>query len=1709
MFKNKKEIFSFRKYKAYGLASAVIASMFLMQGVVSADVVTTPDGTKTTLSNDKASVTVDSNHFKDSNDKTAKELYDAKEYEADKVTTGKDTVSDESKTVVSYETEDGTKLKEDVTKTATEEKELNYKIEGPSGKEYTGTSTPTSNVNADLEKQDTIEKDGEKYKYVRTETTKGNETVLTDTHFNDVETKASVEGMHNEDGSIKYDKIKNGSRVWVLEEKEDGTYGNYALIENAQGLSDEKIQEAAKTATTKFSKSEVEKLGGIKETDSIVVYETNTYAARKQETNHFGKDFYYANTANESLFRKDTIDKIFEAGLEGLEKRGDSYFYKGVEVPTIENFKTIPMPDPDNNNKIMTYDTDTNNKYYTTEPEGYTVPTTYYNVINDFFIKNPESEIFKNKANDVFWGTNSGELSNSEEIYSRIAFVTDILNKSLKDKYNIDTDTQDFKNKTLESKTNNDRPVFEKKYSFKKTNLHDNVKSWEETFDSLLDKKLWIREISTSYSVENVRKVRNLIKAYQNLYGQPTSDVFNNKNDSDVTINEYAEAIYDNITSTYIETFKDQFTEEGAKALKNKFGNSPILKIGDRVGYGLDSSQEDMTVQAASELYRNSPGIITENTEAFTYHDVITPLRAYRLTADNNVVRHVYEQVKRGSVVATYSDEDGNKLADDVDVKTNEYEGEDYTTSAKEIRPIYNYETVNGLTKTTTTTYELIKTPDNANGKVVAETTTVVPYVYRKVVTVDIKGSVIATYKDEEGNILASEEKVITNQNAGTYYAAASKPIQAATSSKETEHGRKVTVITYELIKTPDNETGEVVGGETLVVPYVYRKVVTVKSDGGVVATHKDTEGNDLAPKEVIKSHAPNGEAYTTSAKEIPSKVVTDKTPEGFTRTTTTTYTLVENPADKDGNVVGGDTITVPYVYKPTTDIKINGSVIATYTTEDGEKLADNESVKTDAPEREAYTATAKEFESKTETSDVNGLTKTTVTRYELIENPANKDGNVMGNQTITVPYVYRKVVTETINGSVIATYKDTEGNELAPQETVKTNEPSGTAYTTSSKEIPEKVETDQTVKGLTRVTTTRYELVENPSNKDGNVVGGETITVPYVYKPVKTVQVNGSVIATYKTEDGEKLADDVAVKTDAPSGEAYTTERKTFDSVTKEEDVNGFTRLTTTRYELIETPTNADGSVEADQITYVPYVYRKVVTVEIDGSVVATHKDTEGNELSPQETIKSHTPDGDAYTTTAKSFDPVITTDTVDGLTRTTTTTYELVETPTNANGNVKGGETITVPYVYKKVVKQDTNGSVIVTHHDENGVQLAQDEKIKDNVKAGEPYTSSPKQFDSSVTTNHVNGLTQTTYAHYELSRIPSNDQGEVEGGKTTIVPYIYRRVERIVTNGSVVATYKDTEGNELAPQVNVKTDVEPGQAYDTEVKTFATESISESKPTDDVVKVTVTEYRLVKTPENKSGEVKDGQTIVVPYVYEKVVSVHYEKKDKPKQEFEIPKDAPKLEKDEYKLTRFMLEDRQTEIKSYVEGFVEPLKTIGNYVYTGATDSNDSGDVITHIYKLVEPKVPDTSELPNDAPIHDKPEFNGGVIPNDAPIHDKPEFNGGVIPNDAPIHDKPEFNGGIVPNDPPVHEKPEFNGGVIPNESPIHDKPELKIPEQPVETPVVPETPKSQEKRQDQFVTKELPNTGTEASMLGLVGLATAIGSIGLLKLKKEDSE
>lgn len=191
-------------------------------------------------------------------------------------------------------------------------------------------------------------------------------------------------------------------------------------------------------------------------------------------------------------------------------------------------------------------------------------------------------------------------------------------------------------------------------------------------------------------------------------------------------------------------------------------------------------------------------------------------------------------------------------------------------------------------------------------------------------------------------------------------------------------------------------------------------------------------------------------------------------------------------------------------------------------------------------------------------------------------------------------------------------------------------------------------------------------------------------------------------------------------------------------------------------------------------------------------------------------------------------------------------------------------------------------------------------------------------------------------------------------------------------------------------------------------------------------------------------------------------------------------------------------------------------------------------------------------TFEIPHDAPKVDIPEFEGGIpgipevrelpeytepigtVPNEAPVYDKPEWNGGTVPNEAPIHYKPEFQGGI-PGIPEVRELPPFEGGVIPNDAPILDLPELEIPVEP-EKPSTPEkAPKTSVERPNNKVAKyttvsykldsepkegvntpvyggTLPVTGEKegiASTLGLVVIAAGITALTLGFKKYNEGE
>ena len=741
--------------------------------------------------------------------------------------------------------------------------------------------------------------------------------------------------------------------------------------------------------------------------------------------------------------------------------------------------------------------------------------------------------------------------------------------------------------------------------------------------------------------------------------------------------------------------------------------------------------------------------------------------------------------------------------------------------------------------------------------------------------------------------------------------------------------------------------------------------VTTTANKGSVVAHYVDTEGNTLKPD--ATQTGLNGTEYrTTKPDTIPANG--------------TTYLFKEVKAGSDseqGQYVVDQTKQITYVYEKDT----RGSVVVRHQdASTQELLIPEQTVKDHVPSGEAYTTQPLTDTTSVRTNE-QGLTETVTTRYTLVRTPDNANGTVLPNQTIAVIYEYNKQISTVTNGSVVATYKDEAGNELAPQVNVHMNVKPGTNYTTESKTFDVKIET---VDGLTRTTT--YTLIARPDNAEGVVKDGQVITVPYVYR--KNVVTNSSVVATYKTTTGEILAPQESIATNETPGTAYTTSAKTFDTVV--DQVNGFTR--TTSYRLRETPNNATGNVQDGTTTVVPYVYLK--TVVVNGSVIATHKDTEGNELVPKELVATNVPNGTAYSTLAKDIpDKVETSTTPDGFTRTVTTKYTLLDIPMNDAGSVEGGTTIIVPYVYDKTETVTVNGSVIATYKDTEGNELAPQENVKTDVPDGEAYTTSAKTIKSSeVVEKTPEGLTKRTTTSYELTETPANANGNVVGNQTITVPYVYRKNVTVQIYGSVIATYKDEEGHELTSSEKVITNQPGGTYYEAAPKDI--QGSAHATVTPEGRRVTITTYKLIKTPDNEHGDVVGGEIIEVPYVYRKNV-----------EERMVPGDTPSVEIPATKVTRYQTEEG-TDIKDSEQGFVNAPNTIDKYQFTGTTNTNEAGDVQTHIYKLIE------TEVPGNAPKVDIPVLNATRYVNEEGTEIK-DAEEGLVPAPSMIGENYQFTG------------------------------------------------------------------------------------------------
>ena len=764
-------------------------------------------------------------------------------------------------------------------------------------------------------------------------------------------------------------------------------------------------------------------------------------------------------------------------------------------------------------------------------------------------------------------------------------------------------------------------------------------------------------------------------------------------------------------------------------------------------------------------------------------------------------VTYVYKEVK-GNVVVHYTDEAGNKIAEDAKDTTDGSISTPYDTSDNGMKP-------ERITTPEGKVYELVpaSTKGAETGKV-TEGTTEVTYVYK-----EVTGDVVVHYVDTEGNVIAEDKEDTKGASLNAKYDTTdNKP-------EKIEKDGTVYYLTEKALKDDSKpENGDVVEGKTEVT-YVYEKA------GQVVVHYTDEKGNTIQVDAVdTKDGKPNADYNTADNDMKPNRITT---PEGRV------YELIpqSTKGDETGKVKAGETTEVTYVYK-----EITGNVVVHYVDTEGNTLADDTKDVENGSLSEKYDTT----DNKPAKLEKDG-TVYYLTAKELKDGSKPENGAVVEGTT-EITYVYEKA------GNVLVHYVDEAGNTLQADAVDTKDGKPGAKYDTSDKDMKP-----------TRITTPEgkvYELVpaSTKGNETGDVEAGKTTEVTYVYKEVK-----GNVVVHYTDEAGNTIAEDVKDTTDGSVSSAYdTTDNKPATITTKDGKLyvlvptstkgeesgkvtEGTTEVTYVYKEVTgdvvvhyvdtegnviaedkedtkgaslnakyDTTDNKPATIEKDGVKYyltekavkddskpetgdvvegkteVTYVYEKA------GQVVVHYVDEAGNTIQTDAVDTKDGKPGAAYNTTDNDMKPTRIT-TAEGR------VYELVPASTkgNENGSVEAGKTTEVTYVYKEI-----KGNVVVHYVDEAGNTIAED--VKDTTDG-----SVSSAYDT--TDNKPATITTKDGKLYVL--VPTSTKGD-ENGKvtegTTEVTYVYKEVKEGTTNGGSLTPSQP--GSPSTPSTNPTSPVKP---------------------------------------------------------------------------------------------------------------------------------------------------------------------------------------------------------------------------------------------------------------------------------------------------------
>ena len=537
----------------------------------------------------------------------------------------------------------------------------------------------------------------------------------------------------------------------------------------------------------------------------------------------------------------------------------------------------------------------------------------------------------------------------------------------------------------------------------------------------------------------------------------------------------------------------------------------------------------------------------------------------------------------------------------------------------------------------------------------------------------------IVEFRSTDGSVheftIENEKKaklIVHHYKKGTTTELANDEVYENRAGEKYTTNPKLDLANYELEKNsngdyvlPSNAVGTYNDGTIEVTYYYVKKRIPLTVHHYIEGTTTKVPLKAGGTADDVSGSGNEGEKYATSV--IADNNLSDE------------YELVEMPSNANGTYTGNEVIVTYYYKKVSRDINLVKYMEDGVTPLEGAKFSINgKEYVTDGNGRisvrlEAGNYSITEIEAPDEYKlPANPTTQITITKAtpETI-----KITNVKKTGTVVVHHYIEGTTNKVpvVNGGI------------ADDETKTGNV--GDMYAT-------KARTD---------ITNAYELISEPENASGNYIDGN-IEVIYYYRSIAT----SVLVHHYLEGTTTKLADDVMIN--GIVGNDYTT------SVANVEN----------KYEVVAIPTNATGKMTRDQIV-VTYYYR------VKDTSVLVHHYIKGTTTRLSNDVKINGKVDDQYSTSKANDIPE---------------QYELVETPSNANGTMKVAQTVVTYYYqlksYPYIVNYLEKDTDKVLHEPKQGGSLVYGSKVNASDEVididGYNYDSVDKDVLTIGTTNNV---------------------------------------------------------------------------------------------------------------------------------------------------------------------------------------------------------------------------------------------------------------------------------------------------------------------------------------------------------------------------------